>query len=59
MELIYLGFSPERVDPGNLIYNTKNTPKVVGAIGDDALEVISAMYSAVLEGEVHTVSSPQ
>ena len=28
----YLGFSPERVDPGNLIYKTKNTPKVVGAI---------------------------
>ncbi|MGI6091333.1 MAG: nucleotide sugar dehydrogenase [Saccharofermentanales bacterium] len=54
----YLGFSPERVDPGNLIYNTKNTPKVVGAIGEDALEVISAMYRAVLEGEVHTVSSP-
>ena len=25
----YLGFSPERVDPGNLSYNTKNTPKVV------------------------------
>ena len=32
----YLGFSPERVDPGNLIYKTKNTPKVVGAIGEDA-----------------------
>lgn len=29
----YLGFSPERVDPGNLIYKTSNTPKVVGAIG--------------------------
>ena len=29
----YLGFSPERVDPGNVIYKTKNTPKVVGAIG--------------------------
>ena len=54
----YLGFSPERVDPGNLIYKTKNTPKVVGAIGADAAEVISAMYSAVLDGEVHTVSSP-
>lgn len=54
----YLGFSPERVDPGNLIYNTKNTPKVVGAIGEDALEVIAAMYSAVLDGEVHAVSSP-
>lgn len=54
----YLGFSPERVDPGNLIYKTKNTPKVVGAIGDDAAKVISAMYRAVLEGEVYTVSSP-
>lgn len=54
----YLGFSPERVDPGNLIYKTKNTPKVVGAIGDDAAEAISAMYRAVLEGEVYTVSSP-
>ena len=54
----YLGFSPERVDPGNLIYKTKNTPKVVGAIGDDAAEVISSMYRAVLDGEVFTVSSP-
>lgn len=54
----YLGFSPERVDPGNLIYKTKNTPKVVGAIGEDALEVIAAMYRAVLESDVHTVSSP-
>ena len=54
----YLGFSPERVDPGNLLYKTKNTPKVVGAIGEDAVEVIAAMYGAVLEGEVYTVSSP-
>lgn len=54
----YLGFSPERVDPGNLIYKTKNTPKVVGAIGDEAAEVISAMYSAVLDSDVYTVSSP-
>ncbi|WP_430748820.1 nucleotide sugar dehydrogenase [Clostridium intestinale] len=57
-EDFYLGFSPERVDPGNLIYKTKNTPKVVGAIGQDATEVIASMYRAVLEGEVHTVSSP-
>ena len=54
----YLGFSPERVDPGNLIYKTKNTPKVVGAIGEDATEVISAVYRAVLESEVFTVSCP-
>lgn len=57
-EDFYLGFSPERVDPGNLIFKTKNTPKVVGAIGEDAREVISAMYSAVLQGDVHSVSSP-
>lgn len=57
-EDFYLGFSPERVDPGNLIYKTKNTPKVVGAVGADALEVISGIYSAVLESEVHIVSSP-
>lgn len=54
----FLGFSPERVDPGNLIYKTKNTPKVVGAIGSDAAETISTMYRAVLDGEVFTVSSP-
>lgn len=57
-EDFFLGFSPERVDPGNLIYKTKNTPKVVGAVGEDAAEVISAMYRAILEGEVFTVSSP-
>lgn len=54
----YLGFSPERVDPGNLIYKTKNTPKVVGAIGKDATQVIAAMYRAVLDGEVCEVSCP-
>ena len=54
----YLGFSPERVDPGNAVYHTKNTPKVVGAIGKDATEVIAAMYRAVLDGDIHEVSSP-
>lgn len=54
----YLGFSPERVDPGNLFYKTKNTPKVVGACNEDGAEVISAMYRAVLDGEVFTVTSP-
>jgi UDP-N-acetyl-D-glucosamine dehydrogenase len=57
-EDFYLGFSPERVDPGNLIYKTKNTPKVVGGVGKDATEVIAAMYRAVLEGDVYEVSSP-
>ena len=57
-EDFYLGFSPERVDPGNLIYKTSNTPKVVGAVGTDAAAVISMVYSAILDSEVHTVSSP-
>lgn len=54
----YLGFSPERVDPGNQIYKTKNTPKVVGGVGEDATEVIAAMYSAVLDSDVFQASSP-
>lgn len=54
----YLGFSPERIDPGNLIYKTSNTPKTVGAIGADATEVIAMVYSSILDSEVHTVSSP-
>ncbi len=57
-EDFYLGFSPERVDPGNKQYKTKNTPTVVGAIGEDATEVIAAMYTEVLDGAVYTVSSP-
>lgn len=54
----YLGFSPERVDPGNKYYKTKNTPKVVGAIGRDAKECIATMYRAVLESDVVEVSTP-
>lgn len=57
-EDFYLGFSPERVDPGNTIYKTKNTPKVVGGLGADANEVISAMYEAVLQSKVFRASSP-
>lgn len=54
----YLGFSPERVDPGNEKYKTKNTPKVVGAIGKDATEVIAKMYRSVLGADIYEVSSP-
>lgn len=57
-EDFYLGFSPERIDPGNLIYKTSNTPKTVGAIGKDATEVIAMVYSSILDSEVHKVSSP-
>ena len=57
-EDFFLGFSPERVDPGNVLYKTKNTPKVVGGLGKDAQDVICAMYEAVLKGKVFRASSP-
>ncbi|MCQ6264423.1 nucleotide sugar dehydrogenase [Fictibacillus sp. WQ 8-8] len=54
----HLAYSPERVDPGNKVFNTKNTPKVVGGVTPECTKVASALYRAVLEGEVHEVSSP-
>ena len=55
----YLAFSPERVDPGNLIYKTKNTPKVVGGVGKDSTEIAAAMYRAVLSNNIFEASSPR
>lgn len=58
-EGFYLGFSPERVDPGNAKFKTNNTPKVIGAIGEEAKELITAVYSVLLgASKVHTVSTP-
>ncbi len=51
-------FLQREFDPGNTIFHTKNTPKVVGAIGKEATEIIAAMYRAVLDGDIHEVSSP-
>jgi len=55
----YLAFSPERVDPGNSIYKTKNTPKVVGGVGHKSAELAQLLYEAVLEAPVKVVSSPR
>jgi UDP-N-acetyl-D-glucosamine dehydrogenase len=44
----FLAFSPERVDPGNASYNTKNIPKVVGGITERCTEAASALYGATL-----------
>jgi len=56
---IFLAFSPERVDPGNLIYKTKNTPKVVGGCTTLCTERAKAIYEKVLDAKVITVSSPK
>ncbi len=45
----FLAFSPERVDPGNPKFNTKNTPKVVGGITPDCVRVACAMYASAID----------
>jgi len=57
-EDFFLAFSPERVDPGNKEFKTKNTPKVVGGCTPECTEVAAILYRNVLEGEIYTVSSP-
>lgn len=57
-EDFYLAFSPERVDPGNIIYNTKNTPKVVGGVTPACTDIAATLYESILEAPVHRVSSP-
>ena len=55
-EDFYLAHSPERVDPGNKRYSTKNTTKVVGGIGPASLELALCFYSQTIE-QVVPVSS--
>ncbi|HPX97912.1 MAG TPA: nucleotide sugar dehydrogenase, partial [Thermotogota bacterium] len=55
----YLAFSPERVDPGNLRFKTKNTPKIVGGYGDLSTKIAKSLYEKVLDASVFTVSSPK
>ena len=54
----YLSFSPERVDPGNKVYNTGNTPIVVGGVTKKCLE-LSVMIMQEVATKVHQVSSPR
>ncbi len=53
---IFLAFSPERVDPGNPQYSTKNIPKVVGGATPRCTKMAAALYGGVLN-LVHPVSS--
>jgi len=54
----FLAFSPERVDPGNAVYQTKNTPKIVGGTTAECSEVAALLYRQAID-TVHTVSSTQ
>ena len=54
----FVAFSPEREDPGNKIYTTRNIPKLVGALTPDGAEAAEMVYSKAVD-EVVTVSSPE
>jgi len=56
-EDIFLAFSPERVDPGNPKYHTKNTPKVVGGITPNCTEIATALYAACIDTIVPVAST--
>ncbi len=57
-EDVFVAFSPERVDPGNPTYQTKNTPKVVGGITPACVEVATALYQSCIDTVV-PVGSPE
>ena len=56
-EDVFLAFSPERVDPGNPKYHTKNTPKVVGGITPNCTEIATALYASCIDTIVPVAST--
>jgi len=52
----FLAFSPERIDPGNSVYKTENTPKVIGGISESSTRIAKLLYSSVIK-KVVPVSS--
>ena len=57
-ENICLCFSPERIDPGNAVYNTNNTPKIIGGVTEKCTQVGKELYSKIIK-EMITVSSTE
>jgi UDP-N-acetyl-D-glucosamine dehydrogenase len=57
-EDFWLAYSPERVDPGNKEFHTRNTPKVLGAMSDDGVEIGEALYLKAIDN-IYKVSSPR
>jgi UDP-N-acetyl-D-glucosamine dehydrogenase len=57
-EDFHLAFSPERVDPGNERWTTKNVPKVVGGVTPACTERAAALYETAIDS-VHRVSTPE
>jgi UDP-N-acetyl-D-glucosamine dehydrogenase len=53
----FLAFSPERIDPGNTSFNTRNTPKIVGGITAQCTEIARLFYSQFIERVIPVSSS--
>ena len=53
----YLAFSPERVDPGNAEWKTRNIPKVVGGVDDASTEVAALLYEQIVDSVVPVSST--
>jgi UDP-N-acetyl-D-glucosamine dehydrogenase len=54
----HLGFSPERIDSGNPVWNLTTTPKIVSGIDEVSLKVVKAFYDSIVDTTV-TVDSPR
>ena len=48
----FVGYSPERIDPGNKEWKFKNTPKVISGINEDSLEKINSFYKKIIDETV-------
>jgi UDP-N-acetyl-D-glucosamine dehydrogenase len=55
---VFLGFSPERIDPGNPRWGIHNTPKIVSGATPTCAKLVGALYASIVE-EVVPVSSPE
>ena len=55
---IYFACAPERVNPGDVIWNQKNTPRLVGAVNEESQKRALAFYSSICEAAV-SVSTPE
>lgn len=57
-EEVFVAFAPERVNPGDTHFGTRNTPKLIGGVTSDCSEAAAALYRTIVD-DVHVVTSPR
>ena len=53
----FIGYSPERIDPGNTVWTFANTPKVVSGVGPNSLSAVEAFYASIVDKIVPVAST--